>query len=179
MVFMKLLSAVCLLFCLYIFLIYLLILKENWGERLTVTISITFLAMLMLACLLIMIKQAVFTAWPTKKKDHVDVLVLVCHSRIGHDQIPMYFPWQPIHFICGSSVLFSRKLEKNSFLKLWPSCILGSCWYLLTGECSVKQVLGGPRSFIVLLHLRQIFFQEIHEGFFFTSFMEMFHKDTC
>ena len=101
---------------------YLLVLvrypKENWGERLTVTISITFLAMLMLACLLIMIKQAVFTAWPTKKKDPVDVLVLVCHSRIGHDQIPMYFPWQPIHFICGSSVLFSRKLEKNSFLKL-------------------------------------------------------------
>ena len=144
MVFMKLLSAVCLLFCLYIFLIYLLILKENWGERLTVTISITFLAMLMLACLLIMIKQAVFTVWPTKKKDPVDVLVLVCHSRIGHDQILMYFPWQPIHFICGSSVLFSRKLGKNLFLKLWPSCILGSCWYLLTGECSVKQVLGGP-----------------------------------
>ena len=139
MVLMKLISAVCLLFCLYIFSDLLLILtftaslldnatyyllvlvrypKENWGERLTVTISITFLAMLMLACLLIMIKQAVFTVWPTKKKDHVDVLVLACHSRIGHDQIPMYFPWQPIHFICGSSVLFSRKLEKNSFLKL-------------------------------------------------------------
>ena len=94
-------------------------------------LSSTFLVTLMLASLLIM--RPVFIVWPTMTKGPAAEPAHACPSRIGQDQIHTYFRWLPTPFTCGWYVPFLRRPEKNLCPKLWPNCILGSCWYLLTG----------------------------------------------